>query len=151
MLSPLLFNILIAFAILITFTAWVTLMIFVFRWFVCKRSVEKKSNTKNGSKSCCCCCRNNPFKKNGRNTAAIKPKTKGLQKQISSSDKFAPSYQIYVVDEDGKEHLATMPYGSETFSNIFGSETKNTTTEPSPRRNHNTGPDRDSFEMNAAV
>merc|ERR1711898_74050 len=41
-LSPLLFNILIAFAILITFTAWVTLMIFVFRWFVCKRSVEKK-------------------------------------------------------------------------------------------------------------
>ena len=44
-----------------------------------------------------------------------------------------------------------MPYGSETFSNIFGSETKNTTTEPSPRRNHNTGPDRDSFEMNAAV
>lgn len=150
-LSPLLFNILIAFAILITFTAWVTLMIFVFRWFVCKRSVEKKSNTKNGSKSCCCCCRNNPFKKNGRNAAAIKPKTKGLQKQISSSDKFAPSYQIYVVDEDGKEHLATMPYGSETFSNIFGSETKNTTTEPSPRRNHNTGPDRDSFEMNAAV
>merc|ERR1712097_230876 len=63
-LSPVLFNILIAFVILITFTAWVTLMIFVFRWFVCERSVEKKkkkSNTKNGSKSCCCCCRNNPF------------------------------------------------------------------------------------------
>ena len=74
-------------------------------------------------------------------------KTKGLQKQISSSDKFAPSYQIYVVDEDGKEHLATMPYGSETFSNIFGSETKNTTTEPSPRRIIRS---RQFFEMNAA-
>ena len=87
----------------------------------------------------------------GSREGHLKITPKGLQKQISSSDKFAPSYQIYVVDEDGKEHLATMPYGSETFSNIFGSETKNTTTEPSPRRNHNTGPDRDSFEMNAAV
>ena len=108
-----------------TFTAWVTLMIFVFRWFVCKRSVEKKVIQK-WFEIMLFLVGIIHLKKMEEILSVLN--LKRFTKTSSSSDKLL--LQIYVVDEDGKEHLATMPYGSETFSNIFGSETKNT------QRNH---------------